>query len=396
MFSGKKKRKKSSNTVVISGPAITKTKTGPAAAKTKKVELHSSKRQVVELCEEMIDISRELEDIKAEYELVNLNLNDIQIIEGLTEGEREPIQKAASEVQKLGLVRSQFLESEHKLSDVQFAQLQEEEQEIPSAMKRLKSNETYLDAIKKDLNYLEGEKVEWDILRQGYLREQKVIRRTAGIVLVLAASGVVLLLLMKLLYHLDTQLLIMILAFLAVAFSAFSMLKYQDCNREIRRCDVNRNQATSLENHVKIKYVNIKNAVDYACEKYHVNNSYELTYLFEQYQESVKERESFRETNDNLLYYTEELVRLLERQMINDARAWIHYVNALLDEKEMLELKHDLRRRKKKLRSRMEYNVSILSDIKKEIGQYMKENRDATDQVRQFLSRIEEISQFGT
>ncbi len=39
-------------------------------------------------------------------------------------------------------------------------------------------------------------------------------------------------------------------------------------------------------NKIKFKYVNTKNAVDYACEKYHVHNSKELTYIWEQYQDA--------------------------------------------------------------------------------------------------------------
>ena len=254
LFSGKnkknQKKKKSSNTVIISGPAL---------STTKAAEEPVSKRQVVELCEEMIDVSRELEDIRSEYQMVTSYLNDVQIISELPEEEKAAIQKSASMVYKLDHTRTQFLESEQKLSDVQFAQMQEEEYEIPAAMKRLKSNEAYLDAIKRDLNYLEGEKVEWEILKQEYAKEQRIIRRTSFIFFLLFAGVVVLLLLMSFVLDMDTRILMSVVAFLAVLFGAFSLLKYQNNSREIHRCDVNRNQAVTLENHVKIKYVNIKN-----------------------------------------------------------------------------------------------------------------------------------------
>ena len=44
-----------------------------------------------------------------------------------------------------------------------YAQMQQLEDEIPRAIKRLEKNESSLDVINKDLRYLEGEKVQFDI-----------------------------------------------------------------------------------------------------------------------------------------------------------------------------------------------------------------------------------------
>lgn len=65
-------------------------------------------------------------------------------------------------------------------------------------------------------------------------------------------------------------------------------------------------------NRTKIKYVNSTNAVDYACEKYHVHNSYELTYLWEQYLEAKREREKFERNSDDLEYFNGKLVHMLQ------------------------------------------------------------------------------------
>ena len=88
---------------------------------------------------------------------------------------------------------------------------------------------------------------------------------------------------------------------------------------------MNRNHAISLENHVKIKYVNIKNAVDYTCEKYHARNSQELEYVFEQYQDEAREKEKFRKTSDDLDYYSKSLIQYLMRLRMYAARVWINH-----------------------------------------------------------------------
>lgn len=352
----------------------------------------SVKHMVVELCEQMIDVSRELEDAKAEYQLVTSYLNDVQLLEDLPEEERQPITDAATQISRLNAARNEFLKTEQRLSDTQFAQMQEQEAEIPGAVKRLKSNETYLEAIKKDLHYLEGEKVEWAMYRQDLQREQKMLRKMSFFVMALFVAVAILLLLLAIVMEFDTQLFMVIVAFLAAVFGAYALLKYQSCSQDIRRCDVNQNQAITLENHVKIKYVNIKNAVDYACEKYHVKNSYELTYIYEQYQEAVKEQEKLRQTNDELEYYSEQLVRLLENHRLYDAHVWVNYAGALVNPKEMVELKHDLITRRQKLRNRVEYNASTIGDLRREIGNHIRHMDNGAQQVEQILAKIEELN----
>ena len=67
-----------------------------------------AKRYVIDLCEQMIAASRELEDARSEYDLVTYYLTDIQIIEELTEAERAPILDCAMHVAKLDKERNEF------------------------------------------------------------------------------------------------------------------------------------------------------------------------------------------------------------------------------------------------------------------------------------------------
>ena len=110
------------------------------------------------------------------------------------------------------------------------------------------------------------------------------------LIICLFAVIVVLCLVLRFTIEFDTSLILLIGAFLAVLFAAYVFLRYQSCSREIRKADLNRNNAIAMENRVKIKYINIKNAVDYSCEKYHVRNSKELNYVYELYMEAVRER----------------------------------------------------------------------------------------------------------
>ena len=352
----------------------------------------SSQHYVVDLCEQMIDASRELESTREEYQLVTNYLNDVQTLEDMPKEQKAPLVEYATHVAKLDTQRSEFLQTEHKLSETQFAQMQEAENELPDVIKRLKANETYLDAIRKDLSYLEGEKLEWSMLRSDARHQQKVMRKMSVYLLSLFAAAAVLFAILALVLRQNTQIPMMIAAALVAVLGVYILVKYQNAGQDIRRADVNRNHAISLENHVKIKYVNIKNAVDYTCEKYHARDSRDLEHIYELYQEEVREREKLRKTSDELEYYSRQLVLALRERHFYDASVWINHANAIIDSREMVELKHDLIARRQKLRSQIEYNINTIAEMKQEAMRYVSSLGTNGPQVQQIIHKIEEIS----
>ena len=155
---------------------------------------------------------------------------------------------------------------------------------------------------------------------------------------------------------------------------------------------VNRNQAITLENRVKIRYVNTKNAVDFICEKYHVRNAKELEFLYGQYQEEAREKETFRKTSDDLDYYTQNLLQYLTRLRMYDTRVWLTHANALVDSREMVELKHELLTRRQKLRARMEYSVGSIHEMKGEALKNMSKLGNNAYQLEQIIRKIEAMN----
>lgn len=55
------------------------------------------------------------------------------------------------------------------------------------------------------------------------------------------------------------------------------------------------NRAIVLLNKVKLKYINVANAVDYACEKYHVKSAGELENQWQYYLERSRNARNIRE-----------------------------------------------------------------------------------------------------
>ena len=350
---------------------------------------------VVELCEQMIDISKGMEEVREEYEQVTSYFNDITIVEGLEGQQKDTLVDVATSVTKLTKARNDYLNADHRITDEMFHLLDDNEAEMPGIIKRLKANEEYLDAIKRDMNRLSGEKIEWSVLRQERSTEQKTLRQMSFTMLYVFGVSAIVVAAVSLMLKWDL-LPLLVVALLAVIAGSYIVLRMQDCAKEIKKCDANLNRAIALENRVKIKFVNIKNAVDYTCERFHVNNSMELTYNYEQYIEACKEREIFKQTNEDLEYFNGRLVRLLGAMNLYDPKVWLNYADAIVDPREMVEVKHNLFARRQKLRERIEYNLSAIEDMKKEVEKYIDSLGEKQEQVRTIMARVDEINKGNT
>lgn len=351
----------------------------------------SIKKHVISLCEQMIDISRELDDVRHEYDQVTAYLNDIQIVEGLGGDLRKQLDEAATQVSKLVNVRNEYLNAEQKISDETFNQMEEKEAEVPDVIRRLKENEADLEKIKRDLNYLASEKIEWNVVRHEREEELEQLRRLSVILLFAFGGSAIIVMLLSMMFQWEL-LPIFIVALLATLAASYVILRMQECNKDIQRSDVNKNYIISKENHIKIKYVNAKNAVDYTCNRYHVTNSKELTFNYEQYIEICKEREKFKQTNEDLEYFKNRLVRILRGLNLYDAKVWLNYANAIIDPKEMVELKHDLFSRRQFLRSRIDYNLAAISDMRVDVDLYIDKLGPKAGQVRAIVDRVDELN----
>lgn len=348
---------------------------------------------VVEHLEQMIEISKEMEEGKTEYRLVTSYLSDIQILEKLPEEDRRNIEEVAVNVVQLNAARTEFLNSAKKLSDAQFTQMEQEEKNIPAAAKRLSSNEIYQDTLQRDLKYLDREKSEWMLHKEYLGHQQKGLKNLLYIMIGIAATVAVLFGILQFALEMDLYYAWMILVFVTAVSICAIFLKIQNNSTEITTAERNANRAIVLSNKVKIKYVNIKNAIDYACEKYHVRDSAQLNQYWGYYLEAVKEKEKYERTNDDLEYFNGRLVRMLKNYQLYDSQIWIGQAVALTNPKEMVEIKHDLINRRQKLREKIDYNTGILKQLRIETEQVMDRVGEVKPQIQEIISAIEKLSE---
>ena len=68
-------------------------------------------QDVVERLEQMLDLTKEIEDGKAEYRMVTSYLNDIEMLAELPEDEHKQLEEIAVNVVQLNASRTEFLNS---------------------------------------------------------------------------------------------------------------------------------------------------------------------------------------------------------------------------------------------------------------------------------------------
>ena len=347
---------------------------------------------VIERLEQMIGVTKEIEDERSEYRIVTSYLNDIQTIENMSEEEKKKISDIARNIISLNQTRDELLHAEKKITDAQFAQMQQEEADIPDAIKRLRSNEKYLDTIKRDMHYLEREKEEWNLNRELLIHDQNKMQKLMYINLGLALSFVIILFIIQVVLQTDIKLAWTVLIFASVVGVCVPYLKIMSDKQECKQSEVNANRAIWLLNKVKIKFVNMTNAVDYACEKYHVHNSSELERAWEYYMDAVKQKEKFEQNNDDLEYFNNRMIRELTKFSLYDTKVWLPQAKALVDHKEMVEVTHNLVTRRQKLRSRIESNMEIMNSHRKEVEDLMDKIPQMRSQIQEILDSVDRLS----
>ena len=137
---------------------------------------------ILDSCEQIIALTKEIEGEKTEYRIVTSYLTDIQTIEGLPEEMRQSIREAATNIEQLNAARQAYEKATYQISEEQFMLMEQEEDDIPQTIHRLLDNERYQDKVRRDKNILEAQKNQWEIEREAITGERKILKRASGAV----------------------------------------------------------------------------------------------------------------------------------------------------------------------------------------------------------------------
>ena len=145
------------------------------------------------------------------------------------------------------------------------------------------------------------------------------------------------------------------------------------------------NRAINLMNKVKIKYINNTSTLEYLYGKYHIKSLRELEYLYDQYVMMVDEVRKYQKSSGDLREYCDQLSKLLFSYGVKDPDIWTKQSLALIDNREMVEVKHSLNVRRQKLREQMAYNEELRLNGLKDIKEMLRTNPNLREEVKKEL-----------
>ena len=339
--------------------------------------------------EQMRNASDELDRVSEEYNTVTAYLKDIEEIEALPSGEAQYVKDSAKKIQLYEKATREYREKKDRLTESQFLHIEKYEHIMPKPYKDIKEAEDYRALIKGDITKLEGEKHAYQYRRAELHND---IANTKGMVMICAMAFVVcLFMLLVLQYGFEMDASIGYILAIGVGATAVTVLyvRYLDLIKQLEKTEKGINRIILLKNTVNIRYVNNKNLLDYLYLKYKVNSGKELLTMWEKYQKEKEERNRDIQNREELDYHKRSLISILRRYQLHDPDIWIYQTAALLDPKEMVEIRHGLVDRRQKLRIQMDYNKRLATEAQKEIKDVIENYPQYKDEILQMVERYE-------
>ncbi|MBH1941511.1 hypothetical protein I5677_11460 [Mobilitalea sibirica] len=336
-------------------------------------------------CELITESERRIEEAKIEYQAVTSYLTDMQKIDLIPSEQRELLEDAARQIFNLNKERSKFQKKSSNISDIQYRMLERYEMQIPKELAALKESEQYQGVIQKDIEYLDKEKqglqeAEKDIInKQGYLKGISI----TTFVIVILLFGFFALLSNYTKANLTLPFLLTVL--MGMASSLYIFMETRKNTHDLKVIGIKQNRQIMLMNKVKIKSVNNRNFLEYSYSKYMVDSYEHLKSLWEEYVRIKDETRRYQNNTELLEFYNNQLIQELKKFHIKDSEIWIYQPSAILDNREMVEVRHRLNVRRQKLREGMDTNTKQKEEALHSIKKTLKAYPDCIDEVGYLL-----------
>lgn len=338
-------------------------------------------------CELILESDRQIEEAKVEYQAVTSYLTDMQKIDMIPLEQRSALEDASRKIINLTQERNKLQKRDNSLPDSQYRLFERYELQIPRELPLIRESEEYQAKIQQDMKYLSKE-------RRLLEKEEEEIQNKQVFLKWIAITTSVIVIILFIVFavlgnyseasftipFLLTVLMGMVTTLYIVVETrhnhAGSMLLQMKFNRQVM-----------LMNKVKIKSVNNRSYLDYTYSKYMVENYLKLKSAWEEYVRIKDESRRYQTNTELLEFYNTELVDGLKKVQIADAEIWIYQPTAILDNKEMVEVRHRLNVRRQKLRERIETNSKQKQEAVTAIKSTIATNSEGKEEVERVIRK---------
>ena len=330
-----------------------------------------------------------IEEAKVEYQAVTSYLTDMQKIDMIPTLQREVMEDAARNIINLNKERNYIRSRSYEITDTQYRLFEQYEIEIPKELTSIKEAESYQESIEGDFKHLEKEKQSLLENKEDIVSKQSFLR---GIAIATCIVIIVLFIIFAVLSGANGSNMTLPFLLTVLMGMASALYLFMEARRniyDIKLTQVKLSKIIMLSNKVAIKSVNNRNYLDYIYSKYMVDDYEHFKSRWEQYI-SIKDENKRYQSNSHLMeFYNERLIEELKNYKISDSEIWIYQPSAILDNREMVEVRHRLNIRRQKLRERIELNQEQKQKATKAIISLVKAFPDKEDEAIIILKKYQ-------
>jgi len=339
-------------------------------------------------CSELIEEAiLQTEQAKNEYGLVTTYLSDVQKIETLSGESKEEVEAAANSLIALEKEKKKIQTKEPTISESQKGFFSLHEKEIPKTIEWLRGEEEYQREIEGKMKYLAGEKTAYQIEQEECLNRNEFLKK-----LMVGISVGVLVFFVVFFYvgeqtGRDLRIPFLLTVIAALIFAMYVVVSTRKNIYNMRVAEIKRNKIIAIENKIKLRYVNCTWGIEYAYEKYHTTGSKQLETMWNEYLRIRAEDEANRKNERQQEVHRSVIIGELHRVGVADTGIWVMQPQALIDNSEMVEVRHSLNVRRQKLREHIDYNMKQKEKNEMVIVQFVKEHPEYADEAKVLIER---------
>ena len=343
-------------------------------------DVAESKRLVTECCEAIREIEHQRELATVEYDKVSERLTDIQRIDEISGEAKDTLHDLSKRIMNLTRERNQYKNRSLTITDAQIRLLDPYEEVLGREVKKMYDAEMYQTSINGDIEKLDETKKDLHRQQRQVIANQRTLKKMAKFVILLIISLFVLFAVLY--YAMEVDMTYPYLGTILLAAISATVIFAESLRNRTEAALLGKkiNKATTLLNRVKIKYINNRSLLDYDRAKFQVKDAAEFEKIWQEYVRAKEYERKFQENTKQLQLVQDQLLELLRDNHVATPDIWLSQTLAIIDPKEMAEVRHALNIRRQKLRERMAENdeakASMLAGIDRIIAQTPSAERD--------------------
>jgi len=318
-------------------------------------------------CEQIVECQRQIEEAKLEYKAVTSYLTDIQKIDMVPLEQRGNMEEAARNIYNLTMERNRLKNKSSILTDSQYRLLEQYASVAQRDLARIINSEDYQAKIEQDMAKLEKERGRLNQEYSDIKSKQAFLKGIATVISLVVGILFLMFIVLSSVTESNYTLPFMMTVIMGLVSAMFIFMEARKNMADIKLVQSKLNRQIMLMNKVKIKSVNNRSYLEYEYSKYNVENANQLKLYWDEYLRLKEESKKYLTNTQMLEFNNNALIKELKKFGVADAEIWIFQPQAIIDSKEMVEVRHRLNERRQKLRERIDINTKQMDEALEEI-----------------------------